>query len=67
MGADGLDGAIFEEDDLVQPLHRGNAVGNEQGGLPCPAGLQVVEDDLLGAGIYRRDRVIEDQDGGILQ
>ena len=67
MGANGLDAAVFEEDDLIQPLHRGNAMGDEEGGLPCPAGLQVVQNDLLRPGIHRRDGVVQNEDGRILQ
>ena len=67
MGADGFHPALVEEYDLIQPLHRGNAVGNEQGGLACPAVLEVIEDDLLGAGIHRRDGVVQDQDGCVLE
>lgn len=46
VGANGLNLAIIQEDDLVQPLHRGNAVGNQQGGLVGAAGFQVVQNDF---------------------
>ena len=67
MGADGLHSAVLEEDDLVQPFHRRNAVGDEQGGLSGPALFQVVQNDLLRPGVHRRDGVIKDQDGRVLQ
>ena len=67
MRTDRLHPALVEEDDLVQPLHRRNAVGDQQGGLPCPAGVQIFENDLLGAGIDGRHRVIQNQDGCILE
>ena len=42
-------------------------MGNEQGGLACPAVPEVIQNDLLGAGIHRRDGVIQDQDGRVLE
>ena len=67
VGADGLNLAIIQEDDLVQPLHRGNAVGNQQGGLVGAAGFQVVQNNFFGAGVHSGNRVIQNQDGGVFQ
>lgn len=67
MGADGLHLAVLEEDDLIQSLHRRDAVRDEQSGLACTALFQVVEDDFFRPGIHRRNRIVEDQDGRIFQ
>ena len=42
-------------------------MGNEEGGLPCPAGLEVVQNDLLGAGVHGRDGIVQNQDGRVLE
>lgn len=46
MGADGLHSAVLEEDDLIQSLHRRDAVRDEQSGLTGTALLEVIEDDF---------------------
>ena len=67
MGAHIFNAASLQKYGLVQIFHSRDAVSDQQGGLTPPGWSQVFQDHLLGAGIHRRHRVIQDQDGRILQ
>ena len=67
MRADRFYPAVLQKDDLVQPFHGRDAVRDEQRRLARAGGFEVVEDDLFGAGVDRRDRVVENQDRRVFQ
>ena len=63
VGAIFNDFALLDDDDAIGHAHRGKTMGNEQG---CGARgdlLKLAEDFRLGFSIYRRCRLIQDNDG----
>ena len=64
---DGLYPAVLDKDDLVQLLHRRNAVGDQQRRLPARLVLRLSRMIFLGAGIDSRDRVVQNQDRRVFQ
>ena len=61
------DASVIEYDDVVRMGQRGQAVGDDQSGAPAMATAQGIEDGGLRFRIDGAQRIIEQQDGRVLQ
>ena len=67
MGSRGSDPAFLHDGDPVRHFDGGRAMGDDDGGPALPQGAERGTYPLLGDGVEGRRRLVEDENGGVLE